>query len=95
MATAVVVPDNKIHRVKDFWDSPSASAAEQQGENQGPKPLGVQKCSHSSGQSLWAGQCAVIAQVTGVLFARWPCGPVALSTLIVYKDILIERDVLK
>lgn len=36
-----------------------------------------------------------IAQVTGVLFARWPCGPVALSILIVYKDFLIERDVLK
>lgn len=67
MATAVVVPDNKIHRGKDFRDSPSASAAEQQGENQGPKPLGVQKCSHSSGQSPWTGQCVTARSERAVL----------------------------
>lgn len=73
MATAVVVPNNKIHRGKDFWDSPPASAAEQQGEKQGPKPLGVQKCSHNSGQSPWSGQC-VTAHSEGA-FAQWSVKP--------------------
>lgn len=73
MAAAALVPDNTIHRGKDFRVSPPTSAIEQQGENQSPKPLGVQKLSHNSGQKPQSrGNCVPHSEGT---FAQWSMQP--------------------